>query len=163
MFGLSSFKLIAIGLAALFIAAVVGAGYRYVTVMQETIRVLEANNAKLETAVDQQKGAITALETTIQERDARAESFAQTLADLAERQTRNRAELDQLNSTLAKHDLERLADEKPQLVETRINRGTRDVIRLLNAASAIGGVDEAGRGRPGAAPAAATSSTAPAR
>lgn len=155
MFGLPSFKLIGLGLAALFIGAVVFAGYRYVTNLQQAVTVLTANNGRLQLAVDTQSGVITQLGRSIIDRDARAEAFQRQLEELAEGQQRNRDELDRVNSTFAKHDLEKLADAKPQLVENRINRGTRDAIRLLNDAGRIADHQQAGRGGASATPAAA--------
>lgn len=59
-----------------------------------------------------------------------------TLKAMANAQVESGKAARRLNDVLAKHNLTKLSLAKPKLIERRINSGTADIIRMLNAATA---------------------------
>jgi len=95
----------------------IGGFYWYYHDSQKTIASLNQDKAKLETAITVQKGFITYL----QDQNDRQN---QALADLSVSQIKNQIEKQELETKLRKHDLEKLAQSKPKLLESQINKST---------------------------------------
>jgi len=105
-----------------------GIGYWYYNNSQDTIRILNQNNSKLETAVKTNEQTIT----TLNENHDRAMREIQSLNDdLASTRQRNRY----LVEKLQEHDLGFLANEKPELVERTINNATEKAGRCFEILS----------------------------
>ena len=92
--------------------------YYYYKDTQERIQVLTANNAKLETAKKMQDNTIN---TMIADR----KKFEQLNKDLHSKLQAANDYRDTLIGKLRKHNLLVLSLQKPQLVEKRINNGTK--------------------------------------
>ena len=85
---------------------------------------LKANNYKLELAVEEQKAAMTAMK----------DSYELQGQSLMQMQTRNAEIEEDMNRYLdifRRHNLNQLAEAKPGLIETRINKGTADVFKSI--------------------------------
>ena len=129
-----------IGAVVAVIAAVGGAYWHYTNVKNQrdlAIAQVSALNLQVET----QNQTIDSLEIAVEDWSRSAERFQATLDALANAQVEATAEARRLNDVLGKHDLERLADAKPVLIERRINSGTADILRLLRCASGSGSED----------------------
>lgn len=105
---------------AVVLASVMGLFYWYYTDSQEKMSVLITNNAKLTTAVDEQKQAIDIMQKHSAQQAVRVQVLQQGL---------NAANADkaQLEKTLRNHDLAALARDNPALLEGKMNRATARV------------------------------------
>lgn len=81
---------------------------------------LKANNVKLESAVQQQKETIAAVQEA-------AKVQTQSLQNLQRGYNQIEAEKNQYLAIFAKHNLDRLAVAKPGLIELRVNKATAQV------------------------------------
>ena len=97
--------------------ALCGAGYMYYQDTQERIAILNANNAKLETAVAISEEAVSTLQADFAKANAELNRVNQEFAAI-------RAQNNVLADKLAKHDLAVLGAGKPGLVERLVNKGT---------------------------------------
>ena len=126
MFGLGSLKIYAmIGVA---VATMVAGFYWYYQDSQKKIMDLMANQAKLETAVALQ-------EATIKQQQEDMAKQAATLEKVNDAFAKAQADKQNLTDKLMKHDLGKLAEKKPGLVEEKINRGTDNVGRCFEILS----------------------------
>ena len=97
-----------------FIVGICYGGYTYFTDMQNKILQLKENNAKLELVAETNQATIKALETEAAENEARAAELEKELKQAEVYQ-------DTLVAKLRRHDLTRLTEQKPGLIEKRIN------------------------------------------
>lgn len=95
-------------------------GYRYVTNLQQSVITLS------ETVV-QQKTALDTTNATLDRVREEAEESARLRKDLQDRLSTTTNDLDILRKKLADHDLTYLSNEKPGLIEKRINDATKNV------------------------------------
>lgn len=119
------------------IVAMGATGYLYYKTTESKIADM---NAQLQT----QAGVITAFETRQAEQiktiEALQNNLAKTTEALNTMSTRNaeiEAEAQRYLSIFARHNLSKLAAAKPGLIETRINKGTSDVFRVIENDTAI--------------------------
>lgn len=118
-------------LVGVAILAVVGFAYLHYTSLVKENATLKASTAKLELAVTQQQLTIDYALSAIQDWKAEVAKMQRTMEALSRVQEEARAPLRRLNDVLARHDLEALTRAKPGLVESRINRGSSELFRLL--------------------------------
>ena len=105
-----------------------GLFYLYYKSSQETIATLHQNNAKLEVAMQTQQATIKNLKTSFDKQILLAGKLQVKLLD-AENGYKK------LSSKLRRHDLEELSRVKPKLMEKRINRGTKKLLKELESIS----------------------------
>lgn len=110
------------------VAVLIGIFYWYYKSSQETIAILNANNAKLEIAIQTQKQALESIKNDLQ---TQQNVLEQTYKDFDESRRLNQ----ELSDRLSKHDLGFLASKKPKLVENIINKATSDAARCLEILS----------------------------
>ena len=103
------------------VGGVVYGGYYYYKDTQERIQILTENSAKLEQATQTQKQTIDTL-------IADAEKFAKLNSELQAELVRANDYKNELICKLRKHDLTRLSQQKPGLIEKRINNGTKKLL-----------------------------------
>lgn len=130
-----NWKAVLIGLAALYIAGVVIAGYLYVSGLQQ-----KALRLQSELATAQGQLNMARFERNIAEARAKnlADAAAEQSARLIEFQTiRNAAEdeLQRLRSALTRFDLEKEISDDAQAARDRLNARTRELNRLLEGNS----------------------------
>lgn len=118
---------IKLGLAGAILAALAG-GWRYVDHLQSEVKILKDNNAKLELGIQQQQELIDQMQVDV----TAIQSINQSLAQQSEKQ---KVEVDALRKRFDEHDLGRLAAAKPALIETIVNRGSRDAVRCAELAT----------------------------
>jgi hypothetical protein len=85
---------------------------------------LKENNVKLELAIQQQEEAMTAIR----------ESYERQGQSLLTMQSRNAQIEQEMNSYLdifKRHNLDKLAQAKPGLITTRVNKGTQQVFESI--------------------------------
>ncbi len=118
------------------LAVAVGLFYWHYTVVKTerdqafaTIGAMEVAKKIQDTTIVEQRKAIA----TWSKHQAQMQ---ETLGAMAKTQMESGKQARRLNDVLAKHDLGKLALRKPGLIERRINSGTADIIRMLNAATA---------------------------
>jgi len=118
---------------AIFMALLAGAGgaFLYVQNLQATVDLLTANNAKLESAVDEQKQVIEQ-----QAKDTKAIAFAHKSqvalnAKLDASINDLRDKFHKVNASGKKRDIGSLAEQKPALMEKVINRSTANTMRCM--------------------------------
>jgi len=141
MFGMSGMKFAIMGILASAVVTAVGLGYWHYTGLLSKVAILQANNAKLETAIQVQKSTITVQADALEEWQDSQAKLLKTVEDLVEVNRTATTETRRLQNVFSRHDLNALAQRKPTLVETRINRGTADIGRLLECATGAGGSD----------------------
>lgn len=107
-----------------------GSFYWYYSSSQATIATLNANNAKLEIAVETNEKTIKSLQKDIDVLNSTYSDLFQKFGDI-ERENR------QLSDNLSQHDLGKLAEEKPGLVEEIINKATVDANRCFEILSGL--------------------------
>ena len=133
--GISSLKFglyLALGLA---IVTAVALAWSHYTGLIKSVVTLTANNAKMDSAISQQKQTIEAAEGAIQEWKGNQLQYQMNIAEAARVANEARSEVKRLNDVLSKHNLTELSKAKPALIEHRLNDGTRDAARMLRCAS----------------------------
>jgi hypothetical protein len=115
-------------LVILLFSSLAGGGYFYYTDTQQRIATLQANNAQLKIAVEDNLRTIDALNEAA-EKNERLSNELQEQLNVAE-EGRNR-----LINLFGSHDLTRLALKKPGLIETRVNNGTKQAFDGIESVS----------------------------
>ena len=92
-----------------------GGGYFYINNLKDNIKLLEANQAVMESAVASKDAEITRLQENVEE-------IRETSKRVIEERERLAGEVDVLRNKLKEHDLGYLAENKPGLVERIINK-----------------------------------------
>ena len=115
-------------LVLLLFSSLAGGGYFYYTDTQQRIATLQANNAQLKIAVEDNLRTIDALNEAA-EKNERLSNELQEKLNVAE-EGRNR-----LINLFGSHDLTRLALKKPGLIETRVNNGTKQAFDGIESVS----------------------------
>ena len=108
-------------LSIIIIGVISGIGYgayAYYSNTQERLKQLQQNNAKLEVSVQ----SLEKVKNTLEED---AQKQANQVTSLIVKLEKAEKEQDELRAKLNKHDLTRLSEKKPGLIEKRINDGTK--------------------------------------
>ena len=113
-----------------FVGGVVYGGWYYYKDTQARIQILTENSAKLEVATQQQEMTINILVED-------AEKFRELNKDLNIKLEAANDYKNELISKLRKHDLSRLSQLKPGLVEKRINNGTKELFESFESITAL--------------------------
>ena len=108
------------------VGGVVYGGYYYYKDTQARIQTLTENSAKLEQATQTQKQTIDTL-------IADAEKFAKLNSELQLELVRANDYKNELIGKLRRHDLTRLSQQKPGLIEKRINNGTKKLFESFES------------------------------
>ena len=108
------------------VGGVVYGVYYYYKDTQARIQTLTENSAKLEQATQTQKQTIDTL-------IADAEKFAKLNSELQAKLVRANDYKNELIGKLRKHDLTRLSQQKPGLIEKRINNGTEKLFESFES------------------------------
>jgi hypothetical protein len=105
-------------------------GYYYYKDTQNRIKILTENNAKLEVARKVQDETIKTLTDD-------AKKFKELNRKLSKDMQRAEAYRNNLIDKLRKHNLTRLSQKKPELVEKKINNGTQKLFDQLEGLTAL--------------------------
>tara|TARA_B100000902_G_scaffold344669_1_gene350202 strand:+ start:1058 stop:1435 length:378 start_codon:yes stop_codon:yes gene_type:complete len=108
-------------LSIIIIGVISGIGYgayAYYSNTQERLKQLQQNNAKLEVSVQ----SLEKVKNTLEED---AQKQANQVTSLIVKLEKAEKDQDELRAKLNKHDLTRLSEKKPGLIEKRINDGTK--------------------------------------
>jgi DNA anti-recombination protein RmuC len=115
----------------LIVISGVGGVYVYVKTLKADLATSEANNAKLEQSVEQQKAVIEQqlkdaeeIRVAMKEQTELNERLNASLEDL-------RDKFHKVNASGKKRDIGELAESKPGLMERVINTGTRNALRCM--------------------------------
>jgi|TARA_R110002012_G_C11578306_1_gene605110 nucleosome binding factor SPN SPT16 subunit len=121
-----------------FIISLVGSvaygGYYYYQDTQNKIKILTENTVKLEQAKQAQDKTIKTLV-----RDAK--KFRKLNKDLNVKLQKAEGYKNKLIGKLRKHNLTRLSQQKPKLVEQKINRGTKKLLDSFKRITAVPAVE----------------------
>ena len=112
------------------VGGVVYGGYYYYKDTQSRIQTLTENSAKLEQATQTQKQTIDTL-------IADAEKFAKLNNELQSELVKANDYKNELIGKLRKHNLTRLSQQKPGLIEKRINNGTKKLFESFGFLTAV--------------------------
>ena len=112
------------------VGGVVYGGYYYYKDTQARIQTLTENSAKLEQAAQTQKQTIDIL-------IADAEKFAKLNNELQSELVKANDYKNELIGKLRKHNLTRLSQQKPGLIEKRINNGTKKLFESFGFLTAV--------------------------
>ena len=112
------------------VGGVVYGGWYYYKDTQARIQILTENSAKLEVATQQQEMTISTLVDD-------AEKYRELNKDLNIKLEAANDYKNELISKLRKHDLSRLSQLKPGLVEKRINNGTKKLFESFESITAV--------------------------
>ena len=113
---------------ALVLLAGAGGGYLYVNKLQKDNAILKTNQIKLETAVAESN-------QVIEQQSKDLKKIRSTLEKVEELNDKLKADKDNLNKRLGKHDIGNLAENKPGLVEKIINKASDSAARCVEIAS----------------------------
>tara|TARA_R110001583_G_scaffold3238_2_gene21082 strand:- start:3613 stop:4002 length:390 start_codon:yes stop_codon:yes gene_type:complete len=105
-------------------------GYYYYQDTQNKIKILTENTVKLEQAKEVQDKTIKTLV-----RDAK--KFRKLSKDLGVKLQKAESYRNKLIGKLRKHNLTRLSQQKPKLVEQKINRGTKKLLDSFKRLTAV--------------------------
>ena len=130
MFGIS--KYIIAGLLVL-IATMGIAGRWYYQDSQETIKILNENNATLKANQTQLQETINTNNETIVRQQQEAQQIAQANDQLRSQLVASEKYADDLASKLRRHNLTVLTMQKPGLIERRVNDATDKLFREMEA------------------------------
>ena len=122
------FLIIVLGL----VGGVVYGGWYYCKDTQARIQTLTENSAKLEVATQQQEMTIN---TLVED----AEKYRELNKELNTKLEAANDYKNDLISKLRKHDLSRLSQQKPGLVEKKINNGTKKLFESFESITALPG------------------------
>ena len=111
------------------VGGVVYGGWYYYKDTQERIQILTENSAKLEIAAKTQKQTINTLV-------ADAKKYQQLNKELNSKLEHANDYKNNLIAKLRKHDLTRLSQQKPGLVEKKINNGTKRLFKSFESITA---------------------------
>ena len=112
------------------VGGVVYGGWYYYKDTQARIQILTENSAKLEVATQQQEMTISTLVDD-------AEKYRELNKDLNIKLEAANDYKNELIGKLRKHDLSRLSQQKPGLVEKRINNGTKNLFESFESITAL--------------------------
>jgi len=112
------------------VGGVVYGGWYYYKDTQARIQVLTENTVKLETATKLQKSTIDTLV-------ADAKKYAELNRKLDSELKKAHDYKNNLIAKLRKHDLVRLSQQKPGLVEKKINVGTKKLFKSFESITAV--------------------------
>ena len=113
-----------------FVGSVAYGGYYYYKDPQQRIQTLTENSAKLEAAKAEQ-------DITIQTLLDDATQFRKLNKNLTTKLQKAEEYRNTLIDKLRKHDLTRLSQKKPNLVEKKINAGTKKLFEKLESITAL--------------------------
>ena len=118
----------------IFVISLIGGvgygGYYYYQDTQNKIKILTENTVKLEQAKEAQDKTIKTLV-----RDAK--KFRKLSKDLGVKLQKAESYRNKLIGKLRKHNLTRLSQQKPNLVEKKINRGTKKLLDSFKRITAV--------------------------
>jgi len=112
------------------VGGVIYGGWYYYKDTQARIQILTENSAKLEVAAQQQEMTIN---TLVED----AEKFRELNKDLNIKLEAANDYKNELIAKLRKHDLSRLSQQKPGLVERSINNGTKKLFESFESITAL--------------------------
>ena len=112
------------------VGGVVYGGWYYYKDTQARIQTLTENSAKLEVATQQQEMTINTLVDD-------AEKYRELNKELNTKLEAANDYKNDLISKLRKHDLSRLSQQKPGLVEKKINNGTKKLFESFESITAL--------------------------
>ena len=118
-----------------------GGGFLYVKKLQKDNEILKLNQAKLETAVEDQK-------SVIEQQTKDFTKIRETLNILEEENKKLQKDKSDLSKRLGKHDIGNLAENKPGLVEKIINGASKKALRCVEIASGSPLTEEELNGKP---------------
>jgi len=98
----------------------------YINYLQDQIATLKGNQLILETEIKQQNDDLQKLIAT-------AKNTQIQINSLEKEKQESEREVNKLRDTFARHDLDNLALQKPGLIQTRVNKGTKRVKDTLVA------------------------------
>jgi hypothetical protein len=131
MFGLFGYIKVAILIISLIGIA---GGITYVMKLRSDLAISEANNVKLEMAVGEQKAVIeqqiqdfAAIQIAMNEQQELNNQLSASIDDL-------RNKFHKINASGEERDIGNLAQQKPELMERAINRGTDNAFRCMEIA-----------------------------
>ena len=112
------------------VGCIVYGGWYYYKDTQARIQTLTENSAKLEQAAELQNNTIATLE-------ADAKKFAKLNNELQTKLEKANEYKNNLIDRLRKHDLAKLSQQKPGLVEKKINNGTQRLLEEFESITAV--------------------------
>ena len=111
-----------------------GGGVAYVYKIKADLATSEANNAKLENSVEEQKLVIAQqaldmdnIRAAMKEQAELSKRLNASIKDL-------RNKFNKVNASGEKRDIGNLAEQKPKLMQRAINRGTKNALRCMEIA-----------------------------
>lgn len=137
MFGFSFLDAIKVGAGAA-VALAVALAYNHYTGLLKDRETLKQNVATLESALTVEKAATEAAVEKVDEWRTAFTNLQEDIQALSETQARSRDEVRRLQSIFTEHNLGKLAEARPALIEKRINDGSRRINGLLECASGGG-------------------------
>ena len=121
-------------LLALVVMGGLAGGVTYVYKLKADLATSEANNAKLENSVEEQKLVIAQqildidnIKNAMKEQAELAKRLNASIEDL-------RDKFHKVNASGEKRDIGNLAEQKPKLMQRAINRGTKNALRCMEIA-----------------------------
>jgi hypothetical protein len=122
-----------IALFAIVLAGAAGA-YAYVKGLQADLATSEANNAKLEQSVADQKEVIEQqikdaedIRTAMKEQRELNDRLNKSIEDLKDK-------FSKINASGKKRDIGKIAEDKPEIMSRVINKGTKNALRCMEIA-----------------------------
>lgn len=106
------------------LAVTSAASWAYIKSLNEQIGVLKGNQVVLETKIDEQN-------ESIDNYLAKQASIAEQMSELERQKNQAARELNEVRDKFSRHDLNDLALNKPKLIESRVNKGTKRVMNDL--------------------------------
>ena len=121
-------------LFALVIMGGLAGGVTYVYKLKADLATSEANNAKLEDSVEEQKAVIAQqvldidnIRNAMKEQAELSKRLNASIQDLRDKFTK-------VNASGEKRDIGNLAEQKPKLMQRAINKGTKNALRCMEIA-----------------------------
>lgn len=135
MLGSIGVRIAAVVVVLALVAGLATAGYLHYTSMVTELASKASQITELRVQVAQERANVQEAIKVNRMWAEEARKTEETLRRLAQNQSDAAAETRRLNEVLARHNLSRLAAERPVLLERRINAGSDRIIRLLTEAT----------------------------
>lgn len=110
-----------------------GMGYsakEYYDYSQEQMHILKSNNEKLELVIEEKDAEMERIQANMKVQQ-------EALNDMTLRTQEIQAEMNRYLDIFKRHNLTKLAAAKPGLIESRVNKGTKNVFDSIESDSAI--------------------------
>jgi len=122
-------------LGGIAVVTIIGLGYLHYTSLLEDISRLKQTNQQLVISNKSKDVTIGKYSDTVKEWKESQDQYIKDMKELREISIKSQEEVQRLHGIFSKHNIEKLAINKPTLLEKRVNSGTANAFRMFECSS----------------------------